>query len=149
MTSRVTPFLAAASITRLTAAWSGDAGTAASLLASGAHGRRDLRLGRNARRLVARDLPGQRRGAARVRRAVRRGSLPPRLRARLAGHVRTTPRPPPAPRCGRAPGAGPARIPPQARGGRGRPPGTREDLFAAGADEVSSSVPVWVAGHLA
>ena len=27
--------------------------------------------------------------------------------------------------------------------------GTREDLFAAGADEVSSSVPAWVAGHLA
>src|SRR5258706_9916296 len=125
MTSRVTPFLAAASITRLTAAWSGDAGTAASLLASGAHGRRDLRLGRNARRLVARDLPGQRRGAARVRRAVRRGSLPPRLRARLAGHVRTTPPPPPPPRVG--PGRGGRAVPTPAPPGRalGAPRGAR------------------------
>src|SRR5258706_11033559 len=128
MTSRVTPFLAAASITRLTAAWSGDAGTAASLLASGAHGRRDLRLGRNARRLVARDLPGQRRGAARVRRAVRRGSLPPRLRARLAGDLPNTRRPAPAPPSGPAPGAGPVRIPAGAGGGLGGAPRARSAL---------------------
>src|SRR5260221_4444945 len=121
VTSRVTPFRAAASITRLTAAWSGDAGTAASLLASGGHGCRDLRLGRDARRLAARDLPGERRGAPRVRPALRRGPLSRGVRARLAPHV-------PAPRrAARAPRrrwpalARALRVGPDARGIRWRP----------------------------